>query len=285
MKHLSVRSYAKINISLAVKGKREDGYHELDSIMLPLELHDSLLISVLKNATDNFVTVDDFSTGNIKYNLATFAIDKLASVYHFNQKFRIFIHKVIPIQAGLGGGSSNAAFTMLAVNKMLKLNISNEEMINIGKELGADIPFFINCVPQRAKGIGEILSPINVKNNYYCIIVKPHEGLSTADVFAKADSMNLVVKDIDVVQKALEEGDDELLAQSLFNSLEAPAISILPEIQTIKDELKSLGIKICQMSGSGSSVFGLSQDKKLINKVRDLLEDKYIVEVTKIKKN
>ena len=97
--------------------------------------------------------------------------------------------------------------------------------------------------------------------------------------------MNLVVKDIDVVQKALEEGDDDLLAQSLFNSLEAPAISILPEIQTIKDELKSLGIKICQMSGSGSSVFGLSQDKKLINKVRDLLEDKYIVEVTKIKKN
>ena len=284
MKHLNVKSYAKINISLDVKRLKEDGYHELDSVMVPLEMHDSLLISLLKGNSDTFVTCDDFSNGNIKYNLATFAIDKLASLYGFNNKFRVFIHKVIPMQAGLGGGSSNAAATLKAINKMLKLNISDEELIQVGKTLGADVPFFIMNKPCRAKGIGEKLEPIEIKNDYYCLIVKPTQGLSTKDVFKKADELTLKTGNIDDVVTALENGDDELLEKSIFNSLEEPAEILLPEIKIIKNELKELGLRLVLMSGSGSAIFALSRDKKILKQDMKALEDRYVVELTKILK-
>ena len=129
MKNLLLKSYAKINICLNVVNKREDGYHELDMIILPLELHDSILFSELKNAKDHFVTIDDFSLGLNKYNSATIALEKMESLYHFNNKFRITIHKVIPMQSGLGGGSSNAATVINAVNKYLKLNLPYEELV------------------------------------------------------------------------------------------------------------------------------------------------------------
>ena len=142
MKSLHVRSYAKINLCLNITGKREDGFHELDMIMLPISLHDSLIVSKLNKSIDNFVTVDDFSIGSFTYNLATFAIDKLQSVYRFNEKFRILIHKVIPIQAGLGGGSSNAACTMKAVLDTPILTPEGElteASENVTKEIGERI--------------------------------------------------------------------------------------------------------------------------------------------------
>lgn len=283
MKNLHIRSFAKINISLNITKKRDDGFHELDSVMLPISMHDSLVVSKL-NATDNFVTVDDFSIGTFSYNLATFAIEKLQSIYHFNDKFRILIHKVIPIQAGLGGGSSNAACTLKAVNSMLKLGATDEELIDIAKSLGCDIPFFIKCKPSRVQGVGEILHPITIKNNYYVLIVKPEPGCSTREVYGLSDQMDLKTCDINNVIKALEEGDDELLANSISNALQEPAIKLVPSIQTIIDELKEKGLKIVQLTGSGSAVFALSTDKNILKKVLKELEDKYEVEIAKVLK-
>ena len=284
MKNLHIRSFAKINISLNITKKREDGFHEIDSVMLPISLHDSLVVSKLKNTTDNFVTVDDFSIGTFNYNLATFSIEKLQSIYHFNDKFRILIHKVIPIQAGLGGGSSNAAYTMKAVNSMLKLGASDEELIEIGKSLGCDIPFFIKCQPSRVRGVGEVLEPITVKNNYYVLLVKPELGCSTKEVYGLSDTMDLKVCNIDNVIKALEEGDDELLAESMSNALQEPAIKLVPTIQTIIDGLHQYGLKMVQVTGSGSAVFALSTDKKALLKVLRDLEDKYQVEIARVLK-
>ena len=284
MKNLHIRSFAKINLCLNVVKKREDGFHELDGVMLPISLHDSLVISKLSNARDNYVTVDDFSIGTFSYNLATFSIDKLQAKYKFDDKFRILIHKVIPIQAGLGGGSSNAAFTMKAVNSMLKLGATDEELEEISKPLGADIPFFIKCKPARSQGIGEKLTPINIKNNYYVLIVKPDAGCSTKDIFELADSMDLKTCDVDGVIKALEEGDDDYLAENIANSLQAPAISLVPAIQTIIDELKENGLKIVQVTGSGSAVFAMSTDRNLLKKVLKKLEDRYEVELAKVLK-
>lgn len=278
----SVKSYAKINVSLRVVSKRNDGYHELDSLMLPIELHDSLIISTLKNSYDNFVTVDDFSNGLIHYNLASSSIQALAKKYGFDTKFRVYIHKVIPMQAGLGGGSSNAAFTLKTVNQMLKLGASEEELMELAAPLGADIPFFIKCEPSRARGIGEKLEPLEIKNNYHCLIVKPTEGCSTKEVFAIADREEYKPVDIETVIKALKEGDDDLLAESMGNSLEEAAMSLVPEIKQIKEALKNMGLKIVMMSGSGSAVFALSTDASLIKKAAKQLEDKYLVEITKV---
>lgn len=281
---ISVKSYAKINISLDVVRKREDGYHELDSIMLPIELHDSIIIETLQRSGDNFVTVDDFSNGLIHYNLATTAINSMAAKYGFSTKFRIYIHKVIPMQAGLGGGSSNAAFTMKAVNEMLKLGATDEELIELATPLGADIPFFIPCIPSRCRGIGEKLEPIEIKNNYYVLLVKPSAGCSTKEVFKITDSTEYKHPNIENVLKALKEGDDDLLAESIGNSLEEAATSLVPEIKQIKQTLLDRGLKIVLMSGSGSTVFALSTDLKLLKSLRKELDDHYFVEICKIKK-
>ena len=277
----SVKSYAKINISLNVLNKRSDGYHELDSVMVPIELHDTLLISYLERK-DNFVTVDDFSNGLIHYNLASQAIDVMAKKYNFNRHFRIYIHKVIPMQAGMGGGSSNAAFTMKAVNEMLKLNATDEELIELSTPLGADIPFFIKSVPARCGGIGEKMVPITIKNPYHVLIVKPDSGCSTKEVFKLADSKPYKQVNIDKVVEALENGDDELLAENMGNSLEEAAISLVPEIKEIKDYLFSKGLKLVLMSGSGSAVYALSHDKAELKKIMLEIEDKWTVELTRM---
>ena len=284
MRNLLLKSYAKINICLNVVNKRPDGYHELDMIMLPLELHDSILFSELKNASDHFVTIDDFSLGLFKYNIAKSAIENMQSMYHFTNKFRITIHKVIPMQSGLGGGSSNAATVINAVNQYLKLNLPYEELISISTGLGADIPFFISNKQARCRGIGEKIDFINVKNDYHVLIVKPDKGCSTQGIYEISDKMELPLGDVELVKKALEEGDDKLLADSIFNALEGPAISAVPEIQVIKDKLKMMGLEIVLMSGSGSSVFALSTDRKKIKEAAKALENEYLVEVTKILK-
>ena len=126
------------------------------------------------------------------------------------------------------------------------------------------------------------LTPINIKNNYYVLIVKPDAGCSTKDIFELADSMNLKTCDVDGVIRALEEGDDDYLAENIGNSLQDPAISLVPVIQTIIDELKENGLKIVQVTGSGSAVFAVSTDRNLLKKMLKKLENKYEVELAKV---
>ena len=282
MKTFVVRSPAKINICLNVVGKRDDGYHLLDMVILPLALHDSMLFTEIKPDSDNFVTIDDYSLGRIQYNLVTSAIESLKKIKQFHNSFRVSIHKNIPMQSGLGGGSSNAAYTMTALNKYLKLNLTNEEMILEGKKLGADIPFFIMGKPARCRGIGEQLDFVNVKNDYHVLLVKPEAGCSTKGVYEVSDTMDLPTGNVEKVIEALETGDDDFLAASIFNALEGPAISLVPEIASIKQEMFDAGLKIVQMTGSGSAVFALSTDKALIKKVAKQFEDRYLTEITKV---
>ena len=286
MKRIVQKAYAKINIALNIKSIREDGYHELDMVMLPLKLHDSLLITELKNKKDNFVILDDFTFYIGKNNIAHKAIDKLEKKYDLkNKKFKIIIHKNIPMQAGMGGGSSNAAATLLGINKFCKLNADKNELLDISKELGADVPFFIDNVPARCEGIGEIMTPITVKNNYHCLILKPEAGCSTKVAYQEFDKTpKFNTCDVDKVIKALEEGDDDLLAESISNSLQESSIRLVPEIQTAIDELKEYGFKICMMTGSGSAVFALSTNKKMVKRAEKEFSKKYTVKVTEVLK-
>ena len=195
------------------------------------------------------------------------------------------MHKVIPMKAGLGGGSSNAAFTLKAISAYKKLNATEEELHNAAVKIGADVPFFIKNKPCRCRGIGDELEPINVKNDYLVYIVKPEKGCATKDVFKISDKKkNWPHGNVDTVVKALEEGDDELLANSVFNVLEDSSFELLPEIKFIKEQLKEIGFKIVLMSGSGSSVFALTTDKKLIKQANKLLENKYYTTVAKVLK-
>lgn len=256
-----IKSFAKINLFLDVTGKTDDGYHDLKMVMIPLELHDAIEITSLPYFKDDYITCDRVELRDSKYNTISLALKKMKEVYKFDNKFNIHVHKEIPIQSGLGGGSSNAGSVMSALNKCLKLNAPHQEMIDMAKTIGADVPFFIDCKPSLVEGIGEKLSQISLKHDYYVVILKPERGLSTKTVFAKCDEMPLEHKDINDVIKALETGDDELLAKSMFNSLEKPSFELAPELKGYKDMLIKDGFKMALMTGSGSCIYGLTSDK------------------------
>lgn len=285
MKKIVVQSYAKINVCLDIIGIREDGYHLLDMVMLPISLHDTLLIEETPRAVDNYITLDEFILGDSQKNTVTQALDSFLNNYQINTKFKIDLHKVIPMKAGLGGGSSNAAFTLKVINQYKKVNASEEELHNLAVSIGADVPFFIYNKPARCRGIGDIVEPIKVKNDYFVLVVKPEAGCVTKDIYKISDKKkNWPHGNVDIVVKALEEGDDDLLANSVFNVLEESSIGVVPEINTIKQELKELGFKIALMSGSGSAVFALTTNKKLLKNAAKVMENKYYVATARVLK-
>lgn len=257
-----VKAYAKINLFLDVLSKREDGYHDLNMVMLPLELHDSIEIETSPILSDSFITTDHVDLQVTKYNLINSTLKEMKKRYGIKQNFIIKVHKEIPISAGLGGGSSNAAAVIKAVKALTKLKLSKEEEIDLGTSLGADVPYCLMNVPAHVEGIGEKVTPIKMKKRYEVLLIKPSQGLSTKKVFELSDTLILDHSEIDGVITALEKGDDDLLGKSLFNSLEKASISMVPEIQKVKDELKAAGFKLVLMSGSGSSVYALTTNKK-----------------------
>ncbi len=256
-----IKAFAKINLYLDVLNKRDDEYHNMKMVILPLELHDLLHIEYLPYLVDSYITCDHVDLKESKYNLITQTINKLREIYKFKQNFNITVHKEIPIKAGLGGGSSNAAATLKALNKILNLKIDDETMKNIAVTLGADVPYCLINKPSIVTGIGENIEEIKIKHQYYVLILKPEVGLSTRHVFELSDTLNLEHGNIDDVVSSLENGDDETLAKAMFNSLEKASITMAPIIQEYKEKLISDGFKMVLMSGSGSCVYALTTDK------------------------
>ena len=277
-----VKAYAKINLFLDVLSKRDDGYHDLNMVMLPVELHDLIQIETSPSLADNFITTDHVDLQVTKYNLITATLKEMAKRYDIKKNFIVSVHKEIPISAGLGGGSSNSAAVIKAIEHLAKLNLSPEEEVNLGASLGADVPYCLMNKPAHVEGIGEKVTPIKMKKKYDVLIIKPSEGLSTKKVFTVSDDMELDHGDVNQVIKALETGDDELLEKSLFNSLEKASISLVPEIQKVKDTLKALGFKMVLMSGSGSSVFALTTNHKFaVAKYHELERKGYEIYLTR----
>lgn len=265
-----VRAHAKLNLVLNVTKNKKEGYHEIESLMVPISLHDSIDISLLKEGNNTYVTCDSFELAGEQFNTVTKVIEILRKRYQFKDNFRVIIYKRVFIAGGLGGGSSDAAAVILAINKMLKLNMSDEEMIEVAREVGSDVPFFLFNKPAIVSGTGEkiqLLEPF--KKQYWCMVLKPKQGLSTKDVYNKFDEMNCegTKTDINKVVEAYE-SDEFTLGSEISNDLEVPAISMCPEIQKIKDELiREYGLGCVMMTGSGSTVFVLSANKKQLFKI------------------
>lgn len=261
------KAYAKINLSLDIKSKREDGYHNLESIMLPIEVHDTVDISIDKNSKDDHVIIDDFSIKVTKYNLVHRIIDAAREEFGFTEKFAVSIHKNIFLQAGLGGGSADAGAVLRAICKLLKIKPTEEQLIRIGINIGSDVPWAIFNKPTILKSKGEDLEFFEHAAPIYILLVKPKEGLSTQDVFAECDSSETLVHgNIDEVYKAYLANDFEKLDKIVFNTLQNPAINLLPEVKTVIDELRNDGFICTMMSGAGSCCFGFTKDKALLRK-------------------
>jgi len=278
-----VKSYAKINLSLRVLGPAPNGYHNLEMVTLPIGLHDVIEISINDTSPNTHVICDDIGLSNVHHNLCMKAVDAMRSKFGFKNTFDISIHKNIPFAAGLGGGSSNAASVMRSLVSLLGLKATEDELIQVAASIGADVPFFLKMKPALVAGIGEIVTPLDIHVPYHCLIVKPKEGLSTKSVFAESDNFEPLPIDSSKVIEALKIGDDDLLASCIGNDLYAPARFLLPKIESIVEELKSLDLPISAMSGSGSSCFALSKDvKKLKFAASKMSAQGYFAAVTNI---
>lgn len=276
-----VKAPAKINLALNVVSRRADGYHELQMVMTPLLLHDTLHIEF---STKDELSSDDPLMPCDEHNTIIKAIKLMRKTYDLKHHYRVHVEKRIPMQAGLAGGSSDAAALMKAINEMEELHIPQEELIALGKQIGADVCF---CIADRCayvEGIGEVLKPIEHQFDIDVLLVKPNEGVSTKEAY---QTLNLDVcahPDCTKVIDALKQNDFLKLCASLGNSLESSAFPLAPQIQEVKDILKNYGFEGVLMSGSGSCVFALSQHKELLQKAEHELKDKFpFVELTKIK--
>lgn len=258
---MKLKAYAKVNLGLKIVGKNAQGYHDLESIFIPIKLHDDLIVHPFP--VMRFVVHPNYRIAPEK-NTVLKMVEVLREKYKFTENFSITLYKHIPSQAGLGGGSADAAAILNYLNDYFGWNLSVQEKIDLAKQVGADVPFCTFNVPAFVSGIGDQLDFFGFASNAHLILVQARKGVSTKLAFSNLNYEKLKAKDMRAVQKALIENNMHDLNESVINDLEGVAIELVPEIQELKDQLKALGCSVVSMSGSGSVVVGLSEDPKII---------------------
>ena len=255
---------AKINLGLNIVSKRPDGYHNLETVFYPIPLTDALEIKYMdekfpsESPCDLKITGNDIDC-NEEDNLVIKAYQLLAADF---QLPRVHAHLVkrIPTQAGLGGGSSDAAYMIRLLDERFRLNIGIHEMERYAAKLGADCAFFITADPSYAEGIGDVLMPVDVPGaglgGYYLAVVKPSVAVSTRDAYAAIVPKTPAKCCRDIVRQPIETWKDELV-----NDFEAPIFAMHPELAAIKQSLYDAGAVYAAMSGSGSALFGIFREQ------------------------
>lgn len=255
---------AKINLGLNIVSKRPDGYHNLETVFYPIPLTDALEIKYMDEKFPSESPCDLKITGNDvdcneEDNLVIKAYQLLAADF---QLPRVHAHLVkrIPTQAGLGGGSSDAAYMIRLLDERFRLNIGIPEMERYAAKLGADCAFFITADPSYAEGIGDVLMPVDVPGaglgGYYLAVVKPSVAVSTRDAYAAIVPKTPAKFCRDIVRQPIETWKDELV-----NDFEAPIFAMHPELAAIKQSLYDAGAVYAAMSGSGSALFGIFREQ------------------------
>ncbi|MCH7519041.1 MAG: 4-(cytidine 5'-diphospho)-2-C-methyl-D-erythritol kinase [Candidatus Dadabacteria bacterium] len=265
MSSITLLSPAKINLTLEVLGVRTDGYHEIRSIIQPIDLFDEVSIDV-EEGEGIEIESSGVSIPTGKDNLAWRAAELFLQKSGINRKINIFIRKRIPLGAGLGGGSSNAAAVLTGLNRITNA-LSEDDLYKIAPKIGADVPFFIRSLTASMEGIGEKLSIIKEFPIFHYVILCPNLHTSTPEVYKKWDELNLADQNNiahaeynleGCIKKFIDKNGD----LPLQNDLEGPAISVHPEIASYKKMLTSLDIKSVLMTGSGSAVYAVFRSEE-----------------------
>ena len=274
------RAYAKINLCLDVIRRREDGYHDLRMVMVPIDFYDVLEMIPSTETTmvlnRSYLPVDDKNT-------VVKAIHVMQERYGFTQNFACTLQKHIPTQAGLAGGSADAAAAIRMMNRIMRLNLSESELIETARLVGADVPFCTLNKPALVEGIGEIITPFECRCDFGILLVKPRRGVSTKAAFGGLNFDTLVHPDVDGMKTALETGDYDGVVNHLGNSLEEVSLGLVEEIRDVRESLAELGFDGVLMSGSGSTVFGITRSPRLLKDAMGLMRaNGYFVRSTKI---
>jgi 4-diphosphocytidyl-2-C-methyl-D-erythritol kinase len=263
-KSLSLKAPAKINLFLKILNRRSDGYHEIESLMQKIALFDMLHLS--RKGEGIFLSCPGSKVPEDRENLVYRAADAFFSATRIAPGVHIVLEKNIPVAAGLGGGSSDAAAVLVGLNKLLAADLETECLMDIGLKLGADVPFFLeDCSLALATGIGECLQKVDPIREYWILLVNPGFAVSTKWVYEKFPLTSYSNPYI-LARGQLMDGESHTISPGLFeelgNDLEAVTVKRYPEIGNIKNELKKAGAIAALMSGSGPTVFGLFSGKE-----------------------
>ena len=272
MRKLCMEARAKVNLTMDVLRRREDGYHEVDLLMQSVSLHDTLTIE----ESDELTLTIAGSLPVEDNNLVLRAARLLAQDAGIEPTGKMHLVKRIPVAAGLGGGSADAAAAFVGLNELWGLDYPLEKLLAIGAKLGADVPFCIAGGCCRATGIGTVLEEVKSALELHLVILKPCEGLLTKEIFGGL-KLNEQTKHPDTpgAAKAAEAGDVEALIACMGNVLETPAMARRPQIARALEELEELGALHARMSGSGSAVFGLFADEAAAAHAAEVLGKQY----------
>ncbi|HEX2919757.1 MAG TPA: 4-(cytidine 5'-diphospho)-2-C-methyl-D-erythritol kinase [Bacteroidales bacterium] len=252
---------AKINIGLFIVAKREDGYHDIETIFYPVKFHDALEFVTPPGLKSDELIVTGANTGmeDTGSNLVMKAVKKVRELKQF-PAVRIHLHKSIPAGAGLGGGSSDASSIIKSINLHFDLGITNDELMQIAGTIGSDCPFFIENVPAFAKGRGEKLQPAGeFLSGYYIALLNPGLHISTKEAYANCKPSSPSISLEEAARLPVNQWKDKII-----NDFEGFAFSKYPLIGHIKDELYNTGAVFSLMTGSGSSVFGIFNEKQVL---------------------
>ena len=265
---MKINTFAKINLNLKISKEVKEGLHNINSLMVPINLYDSIEINEIDN---DFDQIKFDKEGISDLNTISKSLNLLRSQYNLPGFFEINIAKNIPMEAGLGGGSSNAGGIISVLTE--KYNLSMPTYKEIAINIGSDVPFFITGKPANIMGIGDIVNPEDLQKDIHMILVVPNEKISTTDAFSKFDELNQ--ENLDVSQH----GD-----LKIFNDFWIPAYTLEPELLKIKNNLESLTNLDFNLSGSGSSLFSLGDPEELNKKIEliDLNQFKLVKLVKKI---
>ncbi|MBI2487080.1 MAG: 4-(cytidine 5'-diphospho)-2-C-methyl-D-erythritol kinase [Deltaproteobacteria bacterium] len=269
MKSITLLSPAKINLTLEVLERRTDGYHEIRSIMQPVNLFDEVKVEIEEGKG-----VEIESTGlkipQGEENIAWKAADIFIKEKGFNIRVKVSINKKIPLGAGLGGGSSNASAVLVGLNRITK-RLSEDELLKLSPRIGADVAFFIHCRSAIAQGIGEKITLLNDFPLLYYILINPGFEVSTKKIYELCDRIDrkiLIGNDMESIISLFKKGEFPLR-----NDLEKPALILYPEIEELKKRLIGMEVKAVSMTGSGPTVFGVFRNEKKARIVYDYLKD------------
>lgn len=271
---------AKINLSLDVLGKREDGYHEVEMIMTTIDLTDR--IELLPLANDEIkVSLESRYVPNDERNLAYQAAFLFKKKYKIPFGVHIKIEKDIPVSAGLGGGSSDAAAVLRGLNRMWKLNIPMEQLAQLGAEIGSDVPFCVYGSTAIARGRGEIIDLLPAPPSCWVVLAKPDIGVSTKEIFQALSLEDIFHPKTDDVIRALHQSNFNQLCKATGNALEKVTFALYPRVRQIKEKMIQLGSPVVTMSGSGPTLFGLfeheRQAKRIYNSLCGFCDQVYMV--------
>lgn len=274
MKELILDSFAKINLALEIKGKRNDGYHDIHTIFQEINIRDGIYLRQEKG--DQIEITCDYKLLPVQEDNIVFTVwDMMKELYHGEPGLRVHIEKNIPIAAGLAGGSSNAATMIKGLNELWNLNLELEEMMEIGSRIGADVPFFFLGGTALGVGKGDELSKLNSFAHNKILIVNTGYGISTKYVYENYKKNPDFYVDFDNIIRTINNEDYERLYPLLKNELESVTIALQPDIGEIKYEMNRLGAKTSLMCGSGPTVFGIFEDENKLENAFFYFKDKF----------